>query len=191
MGKKGKVAPKKFRTEQLKAEKKVSPVVISLCIFFLLLIILPSATIMWFSEGTKTDNEASVENGTVGKQNRSNLKKERSSNDINSIKEAATIKSPAIEGSGKAASSVSKEAEGSTSEEELVGEYSEVIENSQTTDEEIKPVEPPVVAEYHTVQEGEGLWRIAKNNNLTLEEIKNLNNLNSDVIQVGQVLVIK
>lgn len=43
-------------------------------------------------------------------------------------------------------------------------------------------------ASTHTVQSGEGLWRIARNHGLTLEELKALNGLSSNVIRVGQVL---
>ena len=43
-------------------------------------------------------------------------------------------------------------------------------------------------ASTHTVQSGEGLWRIARNYGLTLEELKALNGLSSNVIRVGQVL---
>ena len=43
-------------------------------------------------------------------------------------------------------------------------------------------------ASTHTVKSGEGLWRIARNHGLTLEELKALNGLSSNVIRVGQVL---
>ena len=51
-----------------------------------------------------------------------------------------------------------------------------------------KTEEKPV---YHTVTTGETLWRIAYRYNLTADQIKKLNNLTKDQIQVGQKLRIK
>ena len=43
-------------------------------------------------------------------------------------------------------------------------------------------------ASTHTVQAGDTLFRIAKNNGLTLSELRALNGLTSNTIRVGQVL---
>ena len=42
----------------------------------------------------------------------------------------------------------------------------------------------------YTIKAGDGLWRIAKNHGLTLDELKSMNQLTSNIIQPGQVLIV-
>ena len=65
--------------------------------------------------------------------------------------------------------------EGSSSSTEEAEETSSSIESTETT---------------YTVQPGDGLWRIAKNHGLTLDELKSMNQLTSNIIQPGQVLIV-
>lgn len=189
MSKKKVVSRKKFRIEKSKTKKNISPVLMSLCIFLLLLIILPIATIMWYSGGTEIDVEYGIEKDSVS------IEKEENYVDTSSMNSRDAMKSPAIYKSRQSSSSINQEDRVANQaiipEEETTKEDQEVpMETTQDTNE-MNPVPPESVSEYHTVEEGEGLWRIAKNNNLTLEEIKTLNNLTSDVIQVGQTLLVK
>lgn len=41
------------------------------------------------------------------------------------------------------------------------------------------------------VQRGDSLWLIASKNNTTVDELKRLNNLTSNVLQIGQILRIQ
>jgi LysM repeat protein len=51
-----------------------------------------------------------------------------------------------------------------------------------------KPVKTATTFKYHTVQKGETLYRISKENNITVDELKSLNNLSSNNVSVGQKL---
>lgn len=43
---------------------------------------------------------------------------------------------------------------------------------------------------YYTVQKGDSLWKIANKYNITINDIKNINNLSSNLLKVGQILKI-
>lgn len=45
--------------------------------------------------------------------------------------------------------------------------------------------------DYYLVKKGDGLYSIAKNNNLTVEELKSINSLKNNVITEGQKLIVK
>lgn len=65
--------------------------------------------------------------------------------------------------------------EGSSSSTEEADETASSSESTETT---------------YTVQPGDGLWRIAKNHGLTLDELKSMNQLTTNIIQPGQVLIV-
>lgn len=47
------------------------------------------------------------------------------------------------------------------------------------------------INEYYTVKKGDTLYSIASKNNLTVQELKELNNLTSNNLSIGQTLLIK
>jgi len=71
---------------------------------------------------------------------------------------------------------VSDGSSSSSEEAEATAEVSEVASSSSATT--------------YTVQPGDGLWRIAKNHGLTLDELKAINQLTTNIIQPGQVLIV-
>ena len=45
-------------------------------------------------------------------------------------------------------------------------------------------------AKTYTVKNGDSLWTIARNNNTTVDKLKQANNLTSNLLTIGQVLTI-
>ena len=45
--------------------------------------------------------------------------------------------------------------------------------------------------EYYTVKNGDTLWTIARKHGLSVDELKNINNISSNVLSIGQVLKVK
>lgn len=76
-------------------------------------------------------------------------------------------------------------------------EFDEEEEDTgNTTEEEIKedpvtPPPPPPVETHHTVAKGDTLYNISRRYDLTVDELKRLNNLSSNIIHIGQKLKVK
>lgn len=61
-----------------------------------------------------------------------------------------------------------------------------------TTSKPEKPAQKPLeLLDYHVVAKGDTLWNISQRYNLTVSEVKQMNHLNSDSIQLGQKLRVR
>jgi len=58
-----------------------------------------------------------------------------------------------------------------------------IIPKKNTISEETK-------TNYYIVKKGDSLYQIAKNNNLTVEELKKINNINNNILSIGQKLIL-
>lgn len=78
-----------------------------------------------------------------------------------------------------------------------IKKYNNMTSNNIYVGQKLYITEPPtkqkvnIDYEYYTVQRGDSLWGISKKYNTTINEIKSLNNLTSDVLAIGQKLKIK
>lgn len=62
--------------------------------------------------------------------------------------------------------------------------------NLQIGDQLLVPTQPTPEVTTYIVQSGDTLWSIARSNNTTVDKIKELNNLTSNLLSVGQQLII-
>ncbi|HET8809619.1 MAG TPA: glucosaminidase domain-containing protein [Flavobacteriaceae bacterium] len=67
----------------------------------------------------------------------------------------------------------------------------EVLGNSSRKGRPERNLQIDYSAKTYTVRDGDTLWNIAKQNDLTVEQLKDLNNLRGNVIEVGQKLFVK
>lgn len=161
------------RTARKKAKGGISPILTTLCVFLALLIILPISVVWWYSNNKDVEDTGSANDQVT--MNSSSSSKESSSS---SSKESSSESKPAESSSAVSSSSAPVE------------ETPAPVEPTPPVEETPPPVEEPP-AETYTVQANEGLWRIAKNHGLTLEQLKEMNGLTSDATYIGQVLRVK
>ena len=55
----------------------------------------------------------------------------------------------------------------------------------------IVPINKDKYFEYYTIKKGDSLYKIAREFNISVDKIKKLNNLNNNILNVGQILIVK
>ncbi|PLS38123.1 hypothetical protein CYV26_05210 [Carnobacterium maltaromaticum] len=161
------------RTARKKAKGGISPILTTLCVFLALLIILPISVVWWYSNNKDVEDTGSANDQVT--MNSSSSSKESSSS---SSKESSSESKPVESSSAVSSSSAPVE------------ETPAPVEPTPPVEETPPPVEEPPVTNTYTVKSGDNLYRIAVNNGMTLDQIKQLNGLSSDTVSVGQVLKI-
>lgn len=70
-----------------------------------------------------------------------------------------------------------------------IGQQLIIPSSTQTPSNDSNNTQP--AEKTYVVQRGDSLWLIASKNNTTVDELKRLNNLTSNVLQIGQILRIQ
>ena len=68
--------------------------------------------------------------------------------------------------------------------------YVDAVVNAVITTANGETVEPKMEKNYYIVKSGDSLWGISKKYNTTVDELKRLNNLTSNILNIGQTLKI-
>lgn len=180
------------RLARKKAEGGISPILKSLFIFLALLIILPTATYLWFmnergdAEEFKDDNDKITITQNSSSNEPSSEKKKSSSEKSSESEETSTLEIPA--------KSESKVEDEEVEEQPIPNEVvPETPEKPETPEPEVE-VEKPVVEETsntYTVVAGDNLYRIALNHGMSLDQLKAANGISGNDVAVGTVLKVK
>lgn len=68
----------------------------------------------------------------------------------------------------------------------VIGQMLKIPSDTESTGE----IEDTSYENFYIVQKGDSLWSIANKNNISINELKNINNLTSDVLTIGQLLML-
>lgn len=172
------------RIARKKAKGGISPILTSLFIFLALLIILPVATYLWYTNSGRADELKPAEDKITITQNSST---ESSSEAKKSSSSSSEKSSASVSSEESSVEETPVESEPVIEQEEPEQSTPEVIEEAPI--EETPEVETPVeTGDTYTVQAGDNLYRIALNHGMTTEELKALNGISGDEVSVGNVL---
>ncbi|MDI1472600.1 Membrane-bound lytic murein transglycosylase D precursor [Thermodesulfovibrio sp. N1] len=84
-----------------------------------------------------------------------------------------------------------KEANNLTTDKLQIGMKLEIPEKNSKITKKSKELKNSTEPQYHIVKKGENLYRIAKKYNISVDELKRLNDLNSNKLNIGQKLLVK
>lgn len=84
-----------------------------------------------------------------------------------------------------------KKANNLTSNKLQIGMKLEIPKKNSNVTKKTKELKNSTETQYHTVKKGETLYRIAKKYNISVDELKRLNGLNSNKLNKGQKLIVK
>lgn len=172
------------RIARKKAKGGISPILTSLFIFLALLIILPVATYLWYTNSGRAEELKPAEDKITITQNSST---ESSSETKKSSSSSSEKNSESVSSEESSVEETPVESEPVIGQEEPEQSTPEVIEEAPI--EETPEVETPAeTGNTYTVQAGDNLYRIALNHGMTTEELKALNGISGDEVSVGTVL---
>ncbi|MEG0442897.1 MAG: LysM peptidoglycan-binding domain-containing protein [Carnobacterium sp.] len=177
------------RIARKKAKGGISPILTSLFIFLALLIILPVATYLWYTNSGRADELKPAEDKITITQNSST---ESSSEAKKSSSSSSEESSESVSSEESSIAETSVESEAVIEQEEPEQSTPEIIEEApieETPEVETPEVETPAeTGNTYTVKAGDNLYRIALNHGMTTEELKALNGISGDEVSVGTVL---
>ncbi|WP_028273080.1 LysM peptidoglycan-binding domain-containing protein [Atopococcus tabaci] len=199
------------RSARKKAERGIPPILTTTIIFLVLLIILPVGAYIWWSsepaavsnEPVQTEEQIQVsKNSTSVQPQSSNVEEEREETEEpeeTKTQEKAEEAEVQEETKKETKPETKEEPETETVKEETnelppstVDETTTTAETSteETIEEEPVVTEEPEETSYntYTVKPGDNLYRIALNHGMTTDELKQLNGITADSVQVGTVL---
>ncbi|WP_034549999.1 LysM peptidoglycan-binding domain-containing protein [Carnobacterium funditum] len=181
------------RAARKKAEGGISPILTSLFIFLALLIILPTATYLWFmnersdAEEFKPDSDKiTITQNSSSKE--SSSEKQDSSSEKTSVsvsEETSTLEIPA-----KSESKVEDEVIEEVPEQSVPKEE-EAPETAVVSETEIEKPALEETGNTYTVVAGDNLYRIALNHGMTTDELKTINGISGNDVAAGTVLKVK
>ncbi|WP_027107503.1 LysM peptidoglycan-binding domain-containing protein [Lacticigenium naphthae] len=194
------------RSQKRKSESEISPLAKLTFVFLILLITLPTGAYFWWTNNDVSPlfagNESSVqvaENDTATKEEET-----KENEELEKAEEAERLEAEkAAQEEAKQKEAEQKEAEQAAEEESKPEEVDETTETTQPVEEEETDTQTEVVVEEesqttpeastktYVVQAGDNLYRIALNNGMTTDELKELNGMTGNDVMVGTELIVE
>lgn len=174
------------RSARNSKKKEVAPLYKVILFVFLALLVIPFATYYWSEQSKKNPEPQTAQQVIERKQAASSVSESEVSSEEESSEAESSVSSESKADSSSESSSdpTSEESESTAPEVPPVVEEPESIEEESDDDDK-------VYANVYTIKAGDNLYRIAVNHGMTLDELKEVNGLSSDVAEIGVVLKVK